>query len=148
MKISSFFINGLLVLMLYANCTKDKRPTAELNETERKLVGYWSTITITVERPGLPTQVMNNLSDCYHIIFKNEPYFNSNTGLYAGTKASEDWKDCSKSGNAWKVGSDGKLLLASNDTVYADILILEEDTLAFRYNSSWIPGEVLTFEFR
>ncbi|UPK69508.1 hypothetical protein [Chitinophaga filiformis] len=148
MKIRSFFVNGLLVLIMYTNCSKDKRPVSNLNETERKLVGYWSTKQITVEHTGQPTVVMNNFSDCYHIIFKDQPYPNLNTGIYADTKWSEDWKDCSKAANAWKVGSDGKLLLASNDTVYADILILEEDTLAFRFNSNWIPGDVLTFEFR
>jgi hypothetical protein len=147
MKKRTFFAMALLVGVAYASCSKDDTPG--LNDTESRLVGKWQTKRITVEQTGQAPVVMDvSIDPCYFIDFKNMAYPNLNSGLYANTKWAEDDKDCHKVLNAWKVGDDGRLLLASLDTLYADILILEKDTLAFRIVDPDIPGEVTTYEFR
>jgi len=146
-KITPLLTAGTLVMVIYTSCHKHDTPT--LNDTESKLVGTWLTRKITVEQTGQPPMVMSGINDaCYYIIFKNAPYPHSNSGLYTNTKWAEDWKDCSKKLNAWKVDNNGKLLLASLDTLYADILILEKDTLAFKTTSPGNPDQHITYEFR
>ncbi|MEO6962506.1 MAG: hypothetical protein ABIY90_11085, partial [Puia sp.] len=59
----------------------------------------------------------------------------------------QDNKDCSWLANAWKIDNAGKLILASLDTVYADILIVDKDTLAFKAPSVDDPHILITYEF-
>ncbi|PSL33341.1 hypothetical protein [Chitinophaga ginsengisoli] len=149
MKIRSFLTSGVLIMVLYTNCSKDKKDTVALNDMESKLMGTWLTMTITVEQTGKPPVVQHvNAAPCYFIVFKNEPYPIRSDGIYADTKWADDQKDCAKYLHAWKVGSDGRLLLASSDTLYADILIVGKDTLAFRTTNSYTPDEHIVYEFR
>jgi len=155
MKIRSFFSSALLVMVMYTNCSKEKRPTLPLNETESKLIGTWVTMTVTVEETGKPPVVTHyNGAPCYFMKFTNNRY-PVNSGLLADTKSVDDSKDCAKFLRAWKVGIDGRLLLGSLllislDTpyVYADILILEKDTLAFRTTDNASPDQHIVYEFR
>jgi hypothetical protein len=63
---------------------------------------------------------------------KPAPLENENSPVFSKTKSVEDNKNCTWLLNAWKIGSDGKLLLASLDTLYADILFLSPDSLALK----------------
>lgn len=148
MKKSSFLAASALVLAAYVSCGKDYNPP-KLNDMERRLLGKWGTIRITYEKDGQPPRVENVTGmTCYYIVFKADIYPLRSDGLYSGTRWAEDQKDCSKRLNAWKLEGNGQLLLASLDTTYADILILEEDTLAFRATNPAIPDEHIVYEFR
>lgn len=155
MKIRFFFASALLVMVTYTNCSKEKRPTLSLNETESKLMGTWVVMTVTVEETGKPPVVTHiNGAQCYFIRFRNHPYPISD-GAFADAKSADDQRDCLNFLRAWKVGSDGRLQIStlhliSLDTVfeYADILILKKDTLAFRSTENSSPDRHTVYEFR
>ncbi len=101
-----------------------------------------------IEQSGQPTVTQNPVFTNCGIEFKNQPYYH-NSGIYQNTKLSDDRKDCASYANAWKIDSDGKLLLASPlDTIHADILILVTDTLAFRTIDPDNPGLHITYQFK
>ncbi len=106
------------VLISLSACHKDN--SSNLSDAERKLLRFWNTKKIIIEQSGQPTVTQNPVFTNCGIEFKNQPYYH-NSGIYQNTKLSDDRKDCASYANAWKIDSDGKLLLASPvDTIHAD----------------------------
>lgn len=120
--------------LLLANCDNDDNDVF-LNSTEKKLIGKWnSKKTIIVESGMPPAEIVIFPYNLCFMEFKNSPapLNNPYSTLYANTKFIQDNKDCNWLANAWKIENNGKLLLASLDTVYADILKLSNDSLVFK----------------
>ena len=68
-------------------------------------------------------------------------------GLYANTKWVQDNKNCTWLANAWRIENTGQLLLASLDTIHADILINTSDTLAFKATDRQNAAVHITYQF-
>lgn len=123
---------GLLFLI---DCSSDD--DMHLNATERKLIGKWRSIKRVVVEPGMPpNEIISSLPAICFMEFINRPanLYNSSSPIFSNTKHVQDNKDCSWLANAWKIDNNGKLLLASLDTVYADILKISNDSLIFKMN--------------
>jgi len=120
--------------LLLANCNNDDNDVF-LNSTEKKLIGKWNSKKTIIVEPGMPpTEIVISPYNLCFMEFKNSPapLNNPYSTLYANTKFVQDNKDCNWLANAWKIENNGKLLLASLDTVYADILKLSNDSLVFK----------------
>ncbi len=100
-----------------------------------------------MEAVGQPAMVelINDPISCF-MEFKDQSYA-LNQGLYANTKWAQDNKGCNWLANAWKIEGTGQLLLASLDTIHADILILLADTLAFKTVNPQNAAQQITYQF-
>lgn len=122
--------------LLLTNCDKGDDDVS-LNSTEKKLIGKWNSKKTIIIEPGMPpTEILFSPYNFCFMEFKNRPApLNSpSSTVYANTKFVQDNKDCNWLANAWKIENNGKLLLASLDTVYADILKLSKDSLVLKVN--------------
>jgi hypothetical protein len=131
-KILAIFL-GFLML---TNCDNGDDDVL-LNSTEKKLIGKWnSKKTIIIESGMPPTEIIISPYNFCFMEFENRPapLNNPSSTIYANTKFVQDNKDCSWLANAWKIENNGKLLLASLDTVHADILKLSKDSLVLKVN--------------
>ena len=131
--------------LLLVNCDNDDNGVF-LNSTEKKLIGKWNSKKTIVIEPGMPPReiTFSPYNFCF-MEFENRPapLNNPSSTLYANTKFVQDNKDCSWLANAWKIENNGKLLLASMDTVYADILKLSKDSLVFKIDvDNYYPPDI------
>ena len=146
----SVFCSTLFLATAFASlqaCHKDK--SSDLSDSEKQLLKFWNTKKIIIEQSGQPTVTQDPLFPTCGIEFKDQPYYIYNSGIYTNAKVSNDNKTCASVANAWKIDSNGKLLLASPlDTIYADILIVGSDTLAFRTIDPDNPDLHITYQFK
>lgn len=123
----------MVIFIVTISCNHDDSPS--LNTTEGKLLGEWRSSKVITAIPGQPA--VEFIPDMYSYCFmeftkRPAPLINSSSPVYSNTKFVQDNKDCNWLANAWKIEKNGKLLLASLDTVYADILKLSEDSLVLK----------------
>jgi len=141
------YVASILFILCFS-CKKDNAGVS-LSNDEKKLLGHWVLRKQTIEEPGQPT-VTNNITLPLLCFMKFEDYappFTNNSPIFSNTKSVQDHKDCSWLLNAWKIGNDGKLLLASFiDTVYAEILYVSPDSLILRAPSSNNHSILITYE--
>ena len=117
-----------------ASCKKSINSNVTMSDEEKKLLGRWSLQKRILEQAGQPIIEEDNFSIFCFMEFQDNPapLENKNSPVFSNTKSVQDNKNCSWLLNAWKIGNDGKLLLASLDTLYADILFLTPDSFALK----------------
>lgn len=127
-------INLLLVLLLFSSCSKDDS-SVNTSSLENRLIGEWHLKKTIVQELGQPESTFypSTNFNCYMNFKKDNSHFlDQSSPVFSNTKLVEDHKDCTWQLNAWKINKDGKLLLASMDTVYADVLKLSNDSLILK----------------
>ena len=136
----------LLFAVMFKN--KNNNPGVTLSAEERRLLGSWDLEKQIIEEPGKPTIESDNFGQSCFMEFKDQPspIIDESSPIYSNTKWVEDNKDCSWLANAWKITNNGQLLLASLDTLYADILFISTDSLAIKVPSSLDHSIIITYE--
>ncbi len=143
------FLTVLIVLTFgcIISCKKNSSGVT-ISSEEKQLLGHWDLRRVTIEEPGQPT-ITNNINsptNCFMEFEKGRaPLEDSRSEIYSNTKAVQDNKDCSWLMNAWRINNDGKLLLASVDTVYATILFVSVDSLALKRPFPGPIGKTITY---
>jgi hypothetical protein len=124
----------ILTFSCIVSCKKSNNSGVTLSDKEKKLLGKWSLQKQIIEQAGQPTIENDSFLPICYMAFEDypAPLENKNSPIYSNTKTVEDNKDCSWLLNAWKIDNNDKLLLASLDTLYADILFLSTDSLALK----------------
>ena len=145
-------MNKLLALAAFSaallSCKKENS-SVSISAGERKLIGVWRLQRQTLEAPGqLPLVSDFDSPNCF-INFRElaSPQSDGISPLLKDTKLVEDNKDCTPVINSWKIDGDGKLLLVSADTVYADIELIDESNLRFKAWQHYDPSRTISFEF-
>lgn len=123
----------MVIIFVVISCNNDD--SLSFNSTESKLLGKWRSGKVITIIPGQPA--VEYIPDIYSYCFmeftkRPAPLINPSSPVFSNTKFVQDNKDCNWLANAWKIEKDGKLLLASLDTVYADILKLSDDSLVLK----------------
>lgn len=139
----------LAAIAAFTGSCKKERSSVDITAEERKLIGVWKLDRQTLEAPGqLPLQTDFDSPDCF-INFRElaSPQADGVSPLLQNTKLVEDDKDCTPVINSWKIDGDGKLLLVSVDTVYAEILLLDETNLRFKAWQHYDTSRTIRFEF-
>ncbi len=142
----------ILIFCTQLSCKKNNSGRSlKLSNEEKKLLGHWDLKKQIIEEPGQPTVVNDytNQSTCF-MEFKDiaSVQHDQSSPIYSNTKQVQDNKDCSWLLNAWKIDNNGKLLLASLDTIYADILYISTDSLVFKAPSSNDYNILITYQFK
>jgi hypothetical protein len=132
------------------SCNKNSKSPG-LSDQERKLLGNWMLKKQVIEEPGQVTLV--NTFDARESCFMEfqeypAPLIDNSSPIFSNTKSVQDHKDCSWLVNAWKIEPNGKLLLASLDTIYADLLFVSADSLAIRAISTNDHNILITYGLR
>ena len=147
---TSLLIPGLsgLFLCCFISCSKNNNSSgATLSNEEKKLLGWWNLEKQIIEEPGQPIIVLDDFQSTCFMEFKDEaaPLLDDNSPIFSNTKSVEDNKDCTWLVNAWKIDNNGKLLLASLDTLYADILFISTDSLSIKVPSHNNHSIIITY---
>ncbi|MBK8711575.1 MAG: hypothetical protein IPL97_06875 [Niastella sp.] len=142
-----FFIFMAAFICCLLSCKKNNTGITLSNE-EKKLQGHWELKKQIIEEPGqLPIiNYINSPINCFmEFNDSRAPLEDPGSPIFSNAKSVQDYKDCTTLMNGWKIGSDGKLLLASLDTLYADILYVTTDSLAIKVPSHNNHNIIITY---